>query len=348
MSEIFKGAAKRIDDIDLPRIGSRIGVGEDVIHAFIEVETRGTGFDKQDRVIILFEPHIFYRLLSGAKRKQAVDAGLAYKSWGEQPYPRDSYPRLIKAIEIDETAALKACSWGMGQIMGSNHKMVGYDSVQDMVRAFADDEETHLEAIIAFAIASKIDDDLRRLEAKLKAGQAVTPADCIPVVSAYNGKGYARNQYHIRFAAAINRWRKIKDTPYAGSINLKQAAAVEEKRFDENPDAIIAEASGEEAKPGEPVAEVPAKSGEAIVGGRPEDPPKQVSQGGTITRVLAGVGGGTGILTAIGGFFKGNAGIIAIGIVCATLIFLTIMFRQVLLDWLRLKLNARPDQYNVR
>lgn len=39
----FKGAAKRIEDVDLPRIGQQIGVGEDVLHALIEVETRGTG-----------------------------------------------------------------------------------------------------------------------------------------------------------------------------------------------------------------------------------------------------------------------------------------------------------------
>jgi hypothetical protein len=36
---------------------------------------------------------------------------------------------------IDQTAALKACSWGLTQILGENHRMVGYDSVQDMVSA---------------------------------------------------------------------------------------------------------------------------------------------------------------------------------------------------------------------
>lgn len=34
---IFKGEAKRLDDLDLPRIGARIGVGEDEIHALDDV-----------------------------------------------------------------------------------------------------------------------------------------------------------------------------------------------------------------------------------------------------------------------------------------------------------------------
>src|SRR4051812_40674154 len=109
---IYKGAAKRIDDLDLPKIGAEIGVGEDVLHALIEVETRGTGFDEQGRVIILFEPHVFYGLLrhDPVKLKQAVAEGLAYPKQGMRPYPRDSYPRLIKAMAIDETAALESAS----------------------------------------------------------------------------------------------------------------------------------------------------------------------------------------------------------------------------------------------
>lgn len=39
----FKGRAKRLDDVDLPRIGHQIGVGEDEIHAFMDVEAAGSG-----------------------------------------------------------------------------------------------------------------------------------------------------------------------------------------------------------------------------------------------------------------------------------------------------------------
>ncbi|WP_245477717.1 MULTISPECIES: hypothetical protein [unclassified Mesorhizobium] len=45
----FKGAAKRITDLDIPRIGATIGVGEDEIHVFMDVEAAGSGFDRSGR-----------------------------------------------------------------------------------------------------------------------------------------------------------------------------------------------------------------------------------------------------------------------------------------------------------
>lgn len=208
----FKGAAKRIDDVDLPKLGAMIGVGEDELHAFIDTETSGSGFDKSGRPKMLFEPHVFYRNLppKSAARTKAVRAGLAYAKWGAQPYPRDSYPRLIEAIAIDETAALKSASWGMAQVLGENFKAAGYPRVQDMVRAMMADEENHLLAAVNFIKANGIDVELRKIAA-LK--RPTTAADCVPIVKPYNGPGYAKNNYHVKFAAAHNKWRGIPDTP---------------------------------------------------------------------------------------------------------------------------------------
>lgn len=207
----FKGRAQRIADIGIPRIASGIGVGEDEIHAFIDTETNGLGFDSTGRPAMLFEPHVFYRNLSGSKREEAVRQGLAYKRQGEHPYPKDSYPRLVQAMEIDATAALKSASWGLVQILGENHGSVGYPTVQDMVRAFMDDERAHLEAMIKFILANKIDDDLRELS---RLTRPTTPEDCIGIVRVYNGAGYAKGDYHKKFARNHNKWRKVVDTPY--------------------------------------------------------------------------------------------------------------------------------------
>jgi hypothetical protein len=122
-----------------------IGVGEDEIHAFLDVETRGHGFDAQGQPVILFEPHVFFRNLSGTKRAQAMALGLAYAEWGEQPYPRDSYPRLKAACAIDEAAALKSASWGLGQVLGENFEAAGFPTVQAMVEAMMADEELQLD-----------------------------------------------------------------------------------------------------------------------------------------------------------------------------------------------------------
>jgi hypothetical protein len=198
----FVGRAKKLDDIDLPKRGAEIGVGEDELHAFIDTETTGTGYDRKGRPVILFEPHVFYRNLSGAERDAAVEAGLAYKRWGTKPYPKDSYPRLLRAIKINETAALLSCSWGLFQILGENYKECGYPDVQTMVRAFMDDEENCLEAAIQFLVATGIDDDLRAHRWAV-------------VARVYNGPGYAKNQYDTKLAANYAKWAKIPDTPWS-------------------------------------------------------------------------------------------------------------------------------------
>lgn len=207
----FQGAAKRLDDIDLPRVGALIGVGEDEIHAILDVEARGSGFDPQGRPKILFEPHVFYRNLSGAKRTAAVKAGLAYARWRPGAYGPESaqYPKLARAMAIDETAALKACSWGLGQILGENHKMIGYATVQAMVAAFVESEAAHLEGVIRFIQKAGLADEVRR-------------HDWTGLARGYNGASYAKHGYHTRLAAAFRKWQRIPDTPYTAGKNPAQ------------------------------------------------------------------------------------------------------------------------------
>ncbi|RWM13717.1 MAG: DUF3380 domain-containing protein [Mesorhizobium sp.] len=200
MDTSFKGAAARLKDIDIPRIGAEIGLGEDDLHAFMQVEAAGSGFDASGRPKMLFEPHVFYRLLGkGAKRDAAAKAGLAYPKWGMQPYPRDCYPRLINAMAIDETAALMSASWGLTQILGENHRDTGYTSPQAMISAFMASEANHLEATVGLLVAWEVDDDLR--------------AHRWPVIArTWNGPGYKQNAYDRKMAAAFAKWQKIKDT----------------------------------------------------------------------------------------------------------------------------------------
>jgi hypothetical protein len=201
--EIWKGKAKRIEDIDLPRVGAMIGVGEDEVHAILAVEAGGVGFDTKGRVKMLFEPHVFWRLLGDTPdRKMAAAQGLAYPRWKPGAYPRDSYPRLIKAMAINREVALRSASWGLGQIMGFNHKAAGFASAEAMVRAFADDEDQHLEAMIRFIKANGLDDELRR-------------HDFAGFARGYNGPGFAKNGYDKKLKAAFDRWRKIPDTPWS-------------------------------------------------------------------------------------------------------------------------------------
>lgn len=202
MIKDFNGRADRLADLDLPLLGHRIGVGEDEVHALIEVEARGSGFDRHGRPAMLFEPHLFYKHLGeGPDRDKAVKLGLARKNWVTGQYPKDSYPTLMRAQEIDPVAALKSASWGMGQILGENHEAAGFRNVRDMVLSFMDSEANQLEAMIRFILNAGIADALRRHQWEV-------------VARVYNGPSYAVHGYHTRLAKAYAKWSKIKDTDW--------------------------------------------------------------------------------------------------------------------------------------
>jgi hypothetical protein len=197
----FNGAAKKLQDIDLPRIGAEIGVGEDEIHAILDVESAGSGFDTEGRPKALYEPHIAYRLATGASKMRLIHVGLAYPNWGEKPYPRDSYPRILAAQRIDETVALMATSWGLGQILGQNYKAAGYTTPQSMVTAFCDSEAAQLEGVINFIKAKGLANALRT-------------HNWVLLARGYNGAAEAAHGYHTKLSAAFRHWQQIPDTPY--------------------------------------------------------------------------------------------------------------------------------------
>jgi hypothetical protein len=202
----FKGKANRIDDYDLPRLGALIGVGEDELHAFMEVEAAGSGFDSVGRPKMLFEPHLFYRELGpGPKRDEAVRQGLARRTRkvnGKVPkYPAESYTRLAAAEKIDAEAAYRSASWGLTQILAKWHADLGYPTAKAMVEAFMDDEANHLEATIKLLKQWKVDDDLKEHR-------------WTTVALAWNGPDQASHGYDKKLAKEYARWSRIPDTAW--------------------------------------------------------------------------------------------------------------------------------------
>jgi len=198
----FKGAGRALDKYDVPQLAYRIGVSEDHLQAFLNVESRSQGFDRAGRPVILTEPHVFYRNLRGAERDEAVRQGLAYPKWGQKPYPKTSdarYQWLKKAMAINVEAALKACSWGSSQVLGENFSVVGFSSAEEMVRAFMRDEEEHVEAMVKFILVNGIADDLRAERWRT-------------VARIYNGPGYEKNGYHTKMAREYAKLTGIADS----------------------------------------------------------------------------------------------------------------------------------------
>ena len=193
----FKGAAAQLELSDLAVISEDAGIELAALRAVVAVEAAGSGFDKEGRPKILFEPHIFWRLLDPEDREDARSEGLAYPKWGEQPYPKGSdaqYERLIDAMEYDPTAALQSCSWGMGQVMGSNHKMVGFATVEEMVFACMDSEANQVRMMVNFIKNAKL-------------MTAIQNHDWAAFARGYNGPGYAKNAYDVKLAQAYDRFK---------------------------------------------------------------------------------------------------------------------------------------------
>jgi len=230
----FRGRAKRLDDVDLPRIGHEIGVGEDVIHAILEVESRGFGFRDDGRPVILFEPLQFYRQLKGDPdaQQRAIRAGLASRTWSRKTYNKDQYALLKRAMQINHDAALRATSWGLGQVMGFNYALAGWPDVESFVKAMMDDEENHLLAMINFIKSARLDDELRTLEHATTQNAKLAAAG--DFARGYNGPGYKQNKYDTRIVAALDKWRKIPDTPWSPSDAIAEDnAARDEHVLDE-------------------------------------------------------------------------------------------------------------------
>jgi hypothetical protein len=192
----FNGAARRRSPDAITRAAASIGVETAALAAIIEVETNGSGFDDSGRPKALFEPHRFYRELAASpeKLKRAVAAGLAYLTWGEKPYPKDSYARIAAAIAIDETAALRATSWGLGQILGSNCSKCGFSSPQAMLDAFAQGEDAQIGAMAFFLRANGL-------------VPALKARNWDAVAKGYNGSRYRANRYDDKLEAAYARAR---------------------------------------------------------------------------------------------------------------------------------------------
>lgn len=191
----------------LARVAGQLGVEQDALGAFIDVEAAGSGFDSKGRLKILFEKHKFYKHISKDKRDEAVKAGLARKDWispakggyDDQKTPDAKWAILARAAALDEIAALKSASVGCGQIMGEHAEWLGYGTPQDFWDLCAVTEDAQIEAMGRFLTKAGLIDEMRR-------------KDWRGLAKGYNGPGQV-DVYAPRLEKAYNKLRKIPDAP---------------------------------------------------------------------------------------------------------------------------------------
>jgi hypothetical protein len=205
----FAGAARRITEADIVAAARSIGCEVAALHAVMDVESRGSGYDGSGRPVILFEPHVFYRQLAKLPRStydaclnKAVLAGLAYAKWRKGNYPGGSaleqsdgnYARLSRAIAIHEECAYRAISIGMGQVLGENFEAAGAASAREMFAAAKESEAAQLGHMLGYIKEARLDDDIRARNWSLFA-------------RGYNGTGQVV-MYADKLAAEYRQWSK--------------------------------------------------------------------------------------------------------------------------------------------
>lgn len=176
------------------------------IKAAAEVESSGSGFLPTGELVILFEPHVFWRRLAKLGADPATilqahpDAGdVLYPHFkghsGE--HPSQQWDRLRKAANLPYgpamQAAHEAASYGKFQVLGENHKACGYASVFEMVHAYEQGEKYQLQGFVALVKDFGLDKALAR-------------EDWATYASGYNGPGYKTNHYDTKMAAAFKKF----------------------------------------------------------------------------------------------------------------------------------------------
>ena len=160
------------------------------IKAVCAVEAPKGGFNPDDSPATLFEGHKFYQFTGGKFAYQAPD--LCFKTWTRAFYGKTwqaEKERLDRACKLDREAALKSASWGKFQIMGFNHHLVGFDTVQKFVNAMYAGEGEQLQAFCRYVLTAGLAFALRR-------------HDWAGFARGYNGAAYADNDYDGKMARA--------------------------------------------------------------------------------------------------------------------------------------------------
>ena len=188
----------------LNEMAKRYDLEPAVILAIQSVESGNNGYLADGRPKILFEGQVFWRMLKNAGKNPADhvqgNEDILFEKQDRSKYTRGAseYVRLEKAQKIDRVAALKSASWGEFQIMGFNHKIVGYPDVDSFVGSMKQPGANHIRAVLAFMDNNKLLPLVRGPDKQWA-----------KFASRYNGPGYKKNQYDTKLQKAYERFAKI-------------------------------------------------------------------------------------------------------------------------------------------
>ena len=128
---------------------------------------------------------------------EMLKSGVATEEKDKYAAGSGSYKRLIKAYQLDQTAALESCSWGAFQIMGEYWKIMGYSSAKDFTKSVSRSPKEQIKSFVLY---------IKNVNPAIK--KYLRAQDWAAVAKAYNGAGYKENNYDEKLEAA---YKKFKD-----------------------------------------------------------------------------------------------------------------------------------------
>lgn len=301
---------KELTEKGISEAAKELGVEPAVIKAVAEVESAGDGFLHDGRVKILFERHKFHKYTDGNYDKDHPDISNP-QAGGYGAGGEHQNARFSEAFELDPEAAMMSASWGKFQIMGFNYKAAGFDTVGEFVDAMKEGEDQQLKAFV-------------KLIKSWGLGQELRNHDWAGFARQYNGGDYKKNHYDTKLAVAYEKFKHDPVEPEHPKTETPTDASV-----------VITAPTVQSPSP------IP------VEGGGPQDPPKPIISA-LWSRIYGGIGGLGAALVAVKGFLSNHDMVLAAGVICLTLIALSLIFRKALLDYLRMQITSDPNKINVK
>lgn len=179
----------------LGEIAQSINVPEKAFLAVISVESngiKGEMINGRLEPLIRYEGHYFDKLCAPSVREAARKAGVSAPQAGGIKNPKAQINRwtlVKKAAVYDRVAAYASCSYGVGQVMGSHWKVLGYKSIDALIDTARSGLVGQAEIMAKYIKVFGLDDELRAL-------------DWSGFARGYNGKAYKKNSYDTNMAKA--------------------------------------------------------------------------------------------------------------------------------------------------
>lgn len=189
------------------------GIAPALLLTVVEVESAGRPYEAADTdpsdglaPTMLFERHVFLselRKRAPAKVAAATKAGLTAESWNKKTAYVDQKTSagrldvLRRAMKIDRDCAVRATSLGLFQVMGHHAESLGYPDAETMYDSVSRGlVREQIRIGVAFMRKNGL---IAKLERKDWKGFAL----------GYNGRGYAKNAYDKKLAAAYAKYETV-------------------------------------------------------------------------------------------------------------------------------------------